>query len=40
MGTEYIRTEAIPTEITLEQGSSTSIDIPHIISALTIGNTL
>ena len=40
MGTEYVRTETPPTEITLIQGSTTTIDIPHITSALTIGNTL
>ena len=40
MGTEYVRTETPPTEITLIQGSTATIDIPHITSALTIGNTL
>ena len=40
MGTEYVHTEAPPTEITLEKGSTKTIDIPHITSALTIGNSL
>ena len=40
MGTEYVRNEATPTEIILEQGSTKTIKIPHITSALTIGNTL
>ena len=40
MGTEYIRNEEIPTEIVLEQGSMTTIAVPHITSALTIGNIL
>ena len=40
MGTEYVRSEAPPTDITLEQGSTVTLDIPHIHSALTIGNTL
>ena len=40
MGTEYVRNEAPPTDITLEQGSTTALNIPHIYSALPIGNTL
>ena len=40
MGTEYVRTEALPSEIMIEQGSTKTIEIPHITSALTIGNTL
>ena len=40
MGTEYVRNEAPPTEITLEQGSTTTLNIPHIYSALEIGNNL
>ena len=40
MGTEYVHREPPPTEITVTKGSSMTIDIPHITSALTIGNTL
>ena len=40
MGTEYVRNETPPTDITMIQGSTTTIEIPHITSALTIGNTL
>ena len=40
MGTEYVRTEAPPTEIELKQGSTMTLNIQHIRSALTIGNTL
>ena len=40
MGTEYVRDEEILTEMVLEQGIMDTIAIPHITSALTIGNTL
>ena len=40
MGTEYVRAEPLATEITLELGSTATLNIPHITSALTIGNTL
>lgn len=40
MGTEYVHTVPPPTEITIEEGSITTLNIPHITSALTIGNTL
>ena len=40
MGTEYVRNEEILTEMVLEQGIMDTIAIPHITSALTIGNTL
>ena len=40
MGTEYIRSEEIPTQIELEQGTTTTLAIPHITSAFTIGNIL
>ena len=40
MGTEYVHSISPPTEITITKGSTTTIDIPHVTSALTIGNTL
>ena len=40
MGTEYVHAETQPTEITIEQGVTYNFNIPHITSALTIGNTL
>ena len=40
MGTEYVHSKPPLTEITITKGSTTTINIPHITSALTIGNTL
>ena len=40
MGTEYVHSKPPPTDITITKGSTTTIDVPHITSALTIGNTL
>ena len=40
MGTEYVRSQAPPTEVELAEKSTKVITIVHITSALSIGNTL